>query len=99
MSARDSQGGASPPGPGVPGLSRFTPPPQHRPSPVSVLRPPRVSPAGIPQMQPLPAAASPAPNSCSGPPCRVPALCLSRSPGPAPASRSQNILRDLGLGG
>lgn len=35
MSAQDSQGGPSPTRAGVPGLSRFTPPPQHRPSPLS----------------------------------------------------------------
>lgn len=81
MSARDSQGGPSPrPCPGVPGLSRFTPPPQHRPS---CLRAPLV-PSVLTRMQPLLAAVSPAPNSCSG----APLSCAC----PLPLSRPRSIL-------
>lgn len=95
VSARDSQGGPSPrPCPGLPGLSRFTPPPQHRPSSLSPCSAclVRVSPHGCSlfrQQRHLPQ------TPAQEPPCRVPSLCLSL--GPAPSSSSQNILRDLGL--
>lgn len=83
VSARDSQGGPSPrPCPGLPGLSRFTPPPQHRPSSLS---PCSACPSVPTRMQPLPAAASPAPNSCSG----APLSCAC----PLPLSRPRSVLQ------
>ena len=100
MSARDSQGGPSPsPCPGVRGLSRFTPAPQHHPStlyPCSALPecPQRES-----QGCSLFRLQRHLPQTPAQDPCRVPILCLCPSLGPAPSSCSQNILRGSGLGG
>lgn len=100
VSARDSQGGPSPsPCPGVRGLSRFTPAPQHHPStlyPCSALPecPQRES-----QGCSLFRLQRHLPQTPAQDPCRVPILCLCPSLGPAPSSCSQNILRGSGLGG
>lgn len=89
VSAQDSQGGPSPrPCPGVPGLSRFTPPPQHRLSSLSPC-------SARPECPHTDAASSGSSVTCPklllrSPPCRVPALCLSL--GPAPSSHSPHGL-------